>query len=105
MALFSVFLQLCLAALTFAAPLENSELLHATKTDAWQYGTGGGIIGFIVLVIDIIIWVELFQSSRPVSHKLLWAIVVFFFPIIGAIVYFIFSNRQQHKAGGYEPIP
>ena len=25
-------------------------------TDAWQAGTGGGIVGFIVLVLDIIAW-------------------------------------------------
>ena len=35
--------------LVAAAPM-----MHVEKTDAWQYGTGGGIIGFIVLILDII---------------------------------------------------
>lgn len=49
--------------------------------------------------------VELIQSNRPISHKILWAVLVFLFPIVGAIIYFLLSNRQEHKAGGYEPIP
>lgn len=53
--MFSLFLQLCLAALTFAAPLENDPTF-TIQADAWQYGTGGGILGFIVLVIDVLAW-------------------------------------------------
>ena len=47
--------------------------------------------------------VEIVQSSRPVPHKLLWAVGVFIFPILGAIVYFLFSNRGAHRRG-YETI-
>lgn len=54
MSLFNAFLQLCLATLTFAAPLANEITIQ--KNTAWQYGTGGGIVGFIVLIVDIIIW-------------------------------------------------
>lgn len=49
------FLQLWLAALTFAAPAVN-EGVSANAVKPWQYGTGGSIIGFIVLVLDIIVW-------------------------------------------------
>lgn len=49
--------------------------------------------------------VEIFNSSRPPLHKLLWVLFVFFFPILGLIVYYLFSNRDQHQAGaGYEEI-
>lgn len=50
-----LFLQLALAMLTFAAPVANEPTLYA-QSDAWQYGTGGGIVGFIVLVLDVIVW-------------------------------------------------
>jgi hypothetical protein len=49
--------------------------------------------------------VEVIQSTRPVSHKLLWSLLVFLFPIGGIIIYWLFSNRTGHKpSGGYEPI-
>lgn len=48
--MFSILLQLSLAALCYAAPLST------TSSNASQYGTGGGIIGFIVLVLDILVW-------------------------------------------------
>lgn len=47
--------------------------------------------------------VEVIKSDRPVSHKLLWSLLIFLFPIIGIIIYFFFSNRQSHSQG-YEPI-
>ncbi|KAF2486362.1 hypothetical protein BDY17DRAFT_321165 [Neohortaea acidophila] len=65
---------------------------------------GGGIVGFLVLVLDVIVWIEVLQSTRPISHKLLWALLVFIFPIVGVIIYFLFSNRKAHM-GGYEAIP
>lgn len=48
--MFNIFLQLCLAALCSAAPLSTN------SSNATQYGTGGGIVGFIVLVLDILVW-------------------------------------------------
>lgn len=37
--------------------------------------------------------------------KLIWSLVVFLFPVIGMIVYWLFSNRDAHKRGaGYEPV-
>ncbi|EMR62481.1 hypothetical protein UCREL1_10583 [Eutypa lata UCREL1] len=97
-----LFFQLCLAALVAAAPIAD-ETMTATKATPWQYGTGGGIIGFIVLVLDIIVFIEVLKSNRPPVNKLIWCLVVFLFPIIGMAVYFIFSNRKAHNT--YEPLP
>ncbi len=52
-------LQLCLAAWAFAAPLAD-EAITTTSTPPWHYGAGGGIAGFIVLVLDLIV----FGASR-----------------------------------------
>jgi hypothetical protein len=50
--------------------------------------------------------VEVIKSNRPVSHKLLWCVVVFLFPILGLIFYWLFSDRTSHMGGGgYEAIP
>ena len=123
--MFSLFLQLCLAALCSAAPIADD--FTTLNSNATQYGTGGGIIGFIVLVLDILVWskrtlypchhrntqhanansflVEVLKSSRPVSHKLLWSVLVFVFPIGGIIIYWLLSDRQKWNNGnGYEAI-
>ncbi|CAI0646603.1 hypothetical protein CGCF415_v005316 [Colletotrichum fructicola] len=99
----SLFLQLCFALLVAAAPLDPT--LSTTSQNSWQYGTGGGVIGFIVLVLDIIVFIEVLKSNRPVSHKVLWCLVVFLFPIIGMIIYWLFSNRAAHNTrSGYEAV-
>ncbi|KAF4466856.1 Cardiolipin synthase [Fusarium albosuccineum] len=60
------FLQLWLATLAFAAPIAD-DAVSATSAKPWHYGTGGGIIGFIILILDIIVW-----STSPLfaSHHL-----------------------------------
>lgn len=45
----SLLLQLALSSTALAAPVS------VQLENAWQYGTGAGIVGFIVLVLDIII--------------------------------------------------
>jgi len=42
-------LQLALASLATAAPVK-------AQSNSWQYGTGGGIIGLIVFILDIIVF-------------------------------------------------
>ncbi|KAK3935621.1 hypothetical protein QBC46DRAFT_397028 [Diplogelasinospora grovesii] len=105
-------LQFCLASLAFALPFADETL--ATRSEgvaavvhenSWQFGTGGGILGLVVLILDILVFIEVFKSNRPPSSKLLWCLLVFFFPIIGMLIYWLFSNRTAHKSGaGYEPV-
>ncbi|KAK2040743.1 hypothetical protein LZ31DRAFT_529109 [Colletotrichum somersetense] len=98
-------LQLCFALLAVAAPVSDPALGTAAHGNTWQYGTGGGILGFIVLVLDIIVFLEVLKSDRPVSHKVLWCLVVFLFPIVGMVIYWLFSNRAAHNSrSGYEAI-
>jgi hypothetical protein len=69
---FAVILQLCLASLAFAAPIADETLSATTTGTTWQYGTGGGVIGFIILVLDILVWSrsssKLFQSLQTANH-------------------------------------
>lgn len=63
------FLQLWLATLAFASPIATDGV-SATALAPWHYGTGGGIVGFIVLVLDILVW----SMPRPL-YSLLGACV------------------------------
>lgn len=51
------FLLLVTSALAYPVSTE------AVQENAWKYGTGGGIIGFIVLILDIMV----FSTSLPLS--------------------------------------
>lgn len=51
----SLLLQLSMFMLAEAAPIT------AQGAEPWQAGTGGGIVGFIVLVLDIIAWSKCFS--------------------------------------------
>ncbi|KAF2264393.1 hypothetical protein CC78DRAFT_533256 [Lojkania enalia] len=73
--------------------------------NSWQYGAGGGVVGFVVLILDIIVFIEVLQSNRDVIPKVLWCLLVFLFPIGGMIIYWLFSNRAEHnRRSGYETI-
>lgn len=134
----AMLLQFLMFSLVTAAPITTE-----SHGNSWQYGAGGGVVGFIVLILDIIVFskfralqfssssklfspplgscptiaractrpranthlVEVLKSNRPVSHKLLWCVLVFLFPIVGIVVYWLFSNREAHNSGGgYETI-
>ncbi|KAM3074146.1 hypothetical protein ACMFMG_003032 [Clarireedia jacksonii] len=99
----SLLLQFFLFTLAVAAPIVETQ----GHGNAWKYGSGGGVVGFIVLILDILVFIEVLKSNRPPSHKLLWCLVVFLFPILGLIVYWLFSNRAAHNSGSgsYEAIP
>lgn len=122
----NILLQLCLASLGLAAPISTQ-----TLDNSWQYGTGGGLVGLIVLILDIIVFsafgnpplahhssdslrfdaniaflpVEVLKSSRTPVQKLVWCLVVFLFPVIGMIIYYLFSNRSAYQRdSGYESL-
>jgi hypothetical protein len=47
----------------------------------------GGLIGLIILILDLIVIFEVMNSNRTISGKLGWSLLVFFFPIVGLILY------------------
>jgi len=48
--------QLLFAVLALAAPIADEVVINTAGGNAWQYGTGGGILGLIVLILDIIVF-------------------------------------------------
>jgi len=47
-----------------------------------------GIGGLIIVVADIYAIVMILQSSAKGIEKLIWAVVVFFLPLLGLIVWY-----------------
>lgn len=51
-----------------------------------------GIIGLIVLILDIIAIVSILGASKSVGWKLLWTLIVLLLPVIGMILYFLIGK-------------
>ena len=47
-----------------------------------------GILGVLILVLDIIAIVSVLGGRASVEHKLLWTVVILLLPVIGMILYF-----------------
>jgi hypothetical protein len=55
---------------------------------------GGGLLGLIVLVLDIYAIVKVVKSGAPTLHKVVWVIVILIFPVLGFILWLIFGPRD-----------
>jgi hypothetical protein len=49
----------------------------------------GGILGVLVLVLDIWAIVRVFGSGASVGAKILWSLLIIFLPVIGLIVWYL----------------
>jgi hypothetical protein len=54
-------------------------------------GPVGGICGLIIVILDIIALVNLWQSGRDTGNKVLWTLLIVFFPVGGLILYYLFA--------------
>jgi hypothetical protein len=54
-------------------------------------GPVGGICGLIIVILDIVALVGLWQSGRSTGDKVLWTLLIVFFPVGGLILYYIFA--------------
>jgi len=58
----------------------------------------GSLIGLVIFVLDIIVIIEIFKSSKDMVTKLLWTLLVLAFPLIGLIIYYFFGRGSGPKA-------
>ena len=52
-----------------------------------------GILGIIVLVLDIYAIVKIAQSSAEPLWKAIWIVLVIVLPVIGLIIWFLFGPK------------
>lgn len=56
----------------------------------WSYG----VCSAIIVILDIIALVEVFGSeNRTTGDKILWTLVIVFFPLGGLILYYMFGRE------------
>ena len=51
------------------------------------------LLGFVIVVLDIIALVTIVRSAMSVSGKLLWALIVLLLPVVGMLVYFAVGHK------------
>ena len=54
----------------------------------------GGILGVLVLVLDIIAIVDALKSSMDTGKKALWIILILILPVVGMALYFLIGKKQ-----------
>mgnify|MGYP003395085541 CR=1 FL=1 len=53
-----------------------------------------GILGLIVLVLDIIAIVDALKSSMDTGKKALWIILILLLPVVGMVLYFLLAKKS-----------
>jgi hypothetical protein len=68
---------------------------YALLMDIVFLGGSMGIIGLLVLVLDIVAIVSLLGGSASVEHKLLWTVVILLLPVLGMLLYFLLGRSSR----------
>jgi len=53
-----------------------------------------GLLGLIVLVLDIVAIIDAVKSSMATSKKALWIILILIFPLVGVVLYFLLGKKK-----------
>jgi di/tricarboxylate transporter len=79
--------------LPFAAGLLPLMLLVSSCS---RYNDNGSlsIIGVLYLILAIAAVISLLKQDWDVTKKIIWGVVIWFFPVLGSIIYFLFSGRK-----------
>lgn len=57
-------------------------------------GIGGGLIGLIILALDIWAIINVIGSGTSTGKKVLWVLLILFLPVIGLIIWAIAGPRS-----------
>ena len=53
-----------------------------------------GILGLLVLVLDVVAIVSVIAGSGSLARKLLWTLLILLLPVIGMILYFLLGRSS-----------
>jgi hypothetical protein len=62
---------------------------------------GGAVIFIVIALIASVFWIwaliDCLTSSMPTNEKVLWALVIFFLHLLGAILYFAIARKGRGR--------
>ena len=53
-----------------------------------------GLLGLVVLVLDIISIIDVFKSGADGGKKALWIVVIVLLPVLGMVLYFLLGKKK-----------
>lgn len=60
------------------------------------------LLGLTLLILPIVALVDLVKSDfKDSTSKIVWAIIIVFMPILGSIIYLIFSKNQKVEVSNF----
>lgn len=84
------------ARLSLPALLLPLLLLATTACDRINPNNGSTtIFGVIILILDVLALLDVFRQPWEIGKKILWAAIIFFFPLGGLILYYLFAGRGK----------
>lgn len=57
-----------------------------------MYGLNS-LLGLVVLVLDIIALIDIYKSSMDTTKKIIWALIVIIFPVVGMALYYVIGRK------------
>ena len=54
----------------------------------------GGLLGLLILVVNVWAITKTVQSSIPDQKKVLWIVLIVVLPVIGFILWYLFSDAR-----------
>jgi hypothetical protein len=62
----------------------------------------GGFIGLVIAALVFIFWlwmlIDCIKNEKDGTQRVIWAVVIFFFPCIGSLIY-LFARKMQRGKG------
>ena len=56
-------------------------------------GIGGGILGLIILILDIWAIMKVISSGASGGEKILWVLIIILLPVIGLILWYFMGPK------------
>ncbi|RFP64211.1 PLDc_N domain-containing protein [Hymenobacter lapidiphilus] len=79
------------------ASLLLSLLTVSLLTSCSRFNNDGSLAtwGYVILALDVFALFDIFRQDWGIGKKILWAAIVFLFPLGGLILYFLFAGRGK----------
>jgi len=82
---------------SLASRASLAALLMLLVTSCSRYNNNGNmaIWGYVLLALDVLALLDVFRQPWDIGKKILWAAIIFFFPLGGLILYYLFAGRGR----------
>ncbi|KAK5823251.1 hypothetical protein F5H01DRAFT_333931 [Linnemannia elongata] len=57
----------------------------------------GSLLGLLIFIADLVAVVQVLNSNRPMSSKILWSLLIFLCPLIGLLIYLLLGERERRR--------